>query len=317
MTQKMRNHTYPLKTGINRTPEFEKKKLCSYSVNPGIKCGHDCLYCSTGAMMRMHPAFKFCGENPFGHGYSICDPTTPDRVSKDAKRIKKRGLVQLSTICDAWAPEAGRYKLGKRCLEAILTEPGWSVRILTKNISVMNDFDLIERYRDRVLVGISITATTDKNAIIKVLEPNASSIIQRTLAMLAAANRGFRTYAMLCPLMPSIADDPKSIDRLIQFATNMKVEEIFAEPLNPRGPGLKHCQEALERKGYEKEADAFKTIRKRKNWSHYVVNLVKNVQQAVRKHSDIEKLRFLLYPSGLTPEDKALIKKDGAGVIWL
>ena len=317
MKEKMRNHTYPLKTGINHTPEFFKKGLCSHSVNPGIKCGHDCLYCSTGAMMRMHPAFKACGENPFHHGYSICDPSTPDRVSKDAQKFRKPGLVQLSTICDAWAPEAGRHKLGKRCLQAILAEPGWSVRILTKNISVMNDFDLVERYRDRVLVGISITATTDKNAVIKVLEPNASSIIQRTLAMLAAANRGFRTYAMLCPLMPSIADDPKPIDRLVEFASHINAEEIFAEPINPRGPALKDCQEALELAGYEKEAKAFQKIRKRKNWSHYVVNLVKNVQQSVRKHSDISKLRFLLYPSGLTPEDKAQIQKDDAGVIWL
>lgn len=317
MTQKTRNHTYPLKTGINRTTEFEKKKLCSHSVNPAVKCGHDCLYCSTGAMMRMHPAFKACGENPFGHGYSICDPSTPDRVSKDAQKIRKPGLVQLSTICDAWSPESGRYKLGKRCLQAILAEPEWSVRILTKNVSVVNDFDLIERYRDRVLVGLSITATTDKNDIIKVLEPNASSIIQRTLTLLDVASRGFRTYAMLCPLMPSIADDPKSIDRLIQFVTNMKVEEIFAEPINPRGPALKDCQEALELAGYEKEAKAFEKIRNRKNWSRYVVNLVKNVQQSVRKHSDISKLRFLLYPSGVTPEDKARIQKDDAGVIWL
>jgi len=37
----------------------------------------------------------------------------------------------------------------------------------------------------------------------------------------------------------------------------------------------------------------------------------------MRKHSDIDKLRFLLYPSGLLPEHKAEILKDNAGVIWL
>ena len=97
----------------------------------------------------------------------------------------------------------------------------------------------------------------------------------------------------------------------------INAEEIFAEPINPRGPALKDCQEALQLAGYGKEAKAFETIRNKKNWSKYVVNLVKNVQQAVRKHSDISKLRFLLYPSGLTPGDRAQIQKDDAGVIWL
>ena len=313
----MRDHNFPFKSGINRSKEFEKKKLATFSCNPGIKCGHDCLYCSTGAMMRMHKAFKTYGEDPFGHDFSICDPEAPERVAKDAKRIIKRGLVQLSTIYDAWSPEAQKHQLGRRCLQAILSEPWWFVRILTKNIAVAKDFDLLERYKDRVLIGLSITATADKNDIVKILEPNASSIIQRTLILLDAASRGFRTYAMLCPLMPSIADAPKSIDRLIQFATNLKVEEIFAEPINPRGPGLRHCQEALELHGYEKEAKAFERIRNRKNWSGYVVDLIKNVQKSVRKYSDISKLRFLLYPSGLTPEDKVEIQKDDAGVIWL
>ena len=70
--------------------------------------------------------------------------------------MKKRGLVQLCTTVDAWAPEAQDYNLGRRCLEALLAEPGWTVRILTKNAAVSKDFDLIERHRDRVMVGISL-----------------------------------------------------------------------------------------------------------------------------------------------------------------
>ena len=83
----MRIHHYPLKIGISRTPEFEKKGLASFAVNCGLKCGHDCLYCSTGAMLRCHKAFKELGENPFGFGYAIVDPTTPQRIAKDVKRF--------------------------------------------------------------------------------------------------------------------------------------------------------------------------------------------------------------------------------------
>ena len=76
--------------------------------------------------------------------------------------LRRRGLVQICTTVDAWSPEAQQHHLGRRCLEAILAEPGWTVRILTKNAAVSEDFDLIKKHRDRVLVGLSLTATPDR-----------------------------------------------------------------------------------------------------------------------------------------------------------
>jgi DNA repair photolyase len=313
----MQIHHYGLKTGISRTPEFENKGLASYAVNVGTKCGHQCLYCSTGAVLRTHRSFADCAKNPFEFGYAIVDPSTPERVARDAKRIRRRGPIQLCTLTDAWAPEAQEHQLGRRCLQAILAQPGWTVRILTKNVTVRDDFDLIEKYRDRMLVGLSITAPLDKGAPIQVLEPNASSIQDRMLATVEAAARGLRTYAMLCPLLPAIADSQQAVERLIEFAVDCRSEEIFVEPVNPRGPGLRLCQEALEKNGFTEQAEAIAAIRQRACWSRYVAELVARTQQAVRKHSDISKLRFLLYPSGLLPKDKTRIKEDDLGVVWL
>ena len=313
----MRRHNYPLKSGIRPTPEFAKKKLATHAVNVGVKCGHGCAYCSTGAMLRMHLAFKKLNENPFEHGYAIVDPDMAQRVAEDAKRIKQRGLIQLCTTVDAWAPEAKQHNLGRRCLEAILNEPGWQVRILTKNVSVRDDYDLIETYLDRVLVGLSITATPDQSGVIEIIEPNASSIQERHLVVVEAAARGLRTYAMFCPLLPGVADSPDQTDQLIKFAVEYRVEEIFVEPVNPRGPGLKQCQESLELWGYGRQAKAIENIRKQKEWSRYVVELLANTQSSVRRHFDITKLRFLLYPSRLLPRDLMEIREDDAGVVWL
>ena len=74
----MGNHTYALKHGIKPTPKFAKKKLANFAVNVGLRCGHDCTYCSSRATLRMHQAFKDLAEKPFSTGYSIVDPTTPD-----------------------------------------------------------------------------------------------------------------------------------------------------------------------------------------------------------------------------------------------
>ena len=132
-TTTTKNFHHPLKSGIRDTPEFAKKGLAQYSVNVGLKCGHDCTYCSSGALLRCHKAFKTLGQDPFGMGYSIIDPDMPDKVAADAARIKKRGMIQLCTTVDAWAPAAQEHDLGRRCVEAILAQPGWTVRILTKN----------------------------------------------------------------------------------------------------------------------------------------------------------------------------------------
>jgi DNA repair photolyase len=265
----------------------------------------------------MHDGFKESGENPFANGYAIVDPTMPERVARDARKIRQRGMVQLCTVVDAWAPEAREHQIGRRCLEAILAEPGWSVRILTKNAAVQEDFDLIERHRDRVLVGLSLTATPDQARATAALEPNASTIEERMLAMTEAAARGLRTYGMFCPLLPGVADSPEQIDRLVRFAVDCRVEEIFVEAVNPRGPGLHLCQEALENAGLPSEAAAVAAIRKREQWSRYVADLIANVQRSVRRHFDLAKLRFLLYPSRLLPEHIEQIQKDDAGVIWL
>ena len=317
LEHKMRTHTYSLKTGITRTQEFEKKGLATNAVGVGTKCGHGCLYCSTGALLRMHKSFKACGETPFGSGYAIVDPSTPKRVAIDAKRIKRRGLIQLCTTTDAWAPEAHDYRLGRQCLEAILNEPRWQVRVLTKNAALKDDFDLIKQFSDRVLVGLSITGTPEKSDIIKILEPNASTIEERMAATRLATALGLRTYGMLCPLLPGIADSPEQINQLVQFAVECNAEEIYAEPVNPRGPGLRLCQEALELRGYEEEATAIQRIRKRTEWSRYVTDLLGNVQRSVREYSNIDKLRFLLYPKQLMEQDLATIRKDDEGVIWL
>ena len=131
-------YNYSLQKGLNRTKEFEKKHLAEYAVNVGLKCGHCCTYCSTGAMLRCHGVFKELGVSPFNNNYAIIDPDMPEKVARDARNKKHRVLVQLCTIVDAWSPEAQQYDLGRRCIEAIHSHPGWTVRILTKNIAVKN-----------------------------------------------------------------------------------------------------------------------------------------------------------------------------------
>ena len=268
-------------------------------------------------MLRTHKSFKQVGEKPHQHGFSIVDPGTPERVARVAAKRKDRGLVQLCTTVDAWAPEARKYDLGRRCLEAILAQPGWTVRILTKNAAVARDFDLIERHRDRVLVGISLTALPAASHLIRTVEPYASPIEDRMKAIKEAHKRGLRTYGMLCPLLPGVANRREQISELVQFCLDQGAEEIFAEPVNPRGSGLVQTEDALRRAGHEEEAEAVGSIRKKKELSAYAIRLLRDIQFAVGQRGSMHKLRFLLYQSTLTKIDQVSVQSDMSGVKWL
>jgi DNA repair photolyase len=103
--------------------------------------------------------------------------------------MRSRGVVQLCTIVDAWSPEAQAYDLGRRCLQALLSEPGWVVRILTKNAAVQRDFDVVEKHRDRVLVGLSLTGTVSMERQLATIERNASPLSERIAALQEAMER--------------------------------------------------------------------------------------------------------------------------------
>lgn len=313
----MEEYHWPLINGITRTRGFEKKRLAQFAVNCGLKCGHGCAYCSTGAVLRQHKAFKELGLSPFENSYAIVDPDTPVRVAHDAASKRERELVELCTFVDAWSPEAQKYDLGRRCLEAILSQPGWTVRILTKNVGVPKDFDAIDKYKSRLLFGMSVTAVPDKNMTMTVVEPHASPNSERISVLREAHKQGFRTYAMFCPLLPGISDGSWQIDELISIAADCEAEEIFVEAVNLRGRALTLTCEALRNNGYLNEAVVLASLKDKQVWSEYARELILKVQQSVRRRYDISRLRFLLYPSRLTPADTVRIKKDDIGVIWL
>ena len=182
----------------------------------------------------------------------------------------------------------------------------------------MKDFDLIANYRDRVTVCLSLTGTPDKEAVIQVIEPHASPISERLAALKEAHRLGLRTYGMLCPLLPGIADDPKQIDWLIRYVASVRCGRSvfrgrqstgrFADrdrehPAASRVRGWRPTR--LPRFGGERIGRPMR------------LRLIASLQSAMKRHMTTSQLRVLLYPTNLTPEDEARIRKDDAGVVWL
>ena len=109
-----RIHHVDLRSGIRRARGFEKKGLATHSANVGLKCNHDCTYCSTGACNRCHEAFRCQGENPYEFGYAIIAPNILEKLAADAAGLQTSAVVQMSTSGDAWAQPRRRRATQKK-----------------------------------------------------------------------------------------------------------------------------------------------------------------------------------------------------------
>ncbi len=303
------------KCALTRSPEFEKKQLATHALNVGLLCGHGCLYCFTPATLRLKSSlfagYEGSAFKAFAAGAAVVDPTTPDRLSSHLAALKPTDTVMLSTLTDAWSPEAQAYGLGRKCLEKLLRESKARVRILTKNAAVANELDLLAEFRDRVDLGLSITAPLSKANIIEVLEPRTSSIQERLDALKAAHEAKVPVYGMLCPCLPGVADRQEDLEEMLAMVQPFDPVAIWAEPVNPRGPGLRLCQDALVAAGYLSVANEVWFIRGHRAHAGYTARLIRTLNTAAAGMGLKALLKILVY------EDGEGFSGDGSSVIWL
>jgi DNA repair photolyase len=161
------------KTSLRPTPEFERKKLATHAVDVGFICDHGCAYCMARASIRTHQVFKEIGRSAFKPGYAIVDPGVGERLRQAAIPLTEQNVVMFCSLSDGWAPSVRRYGVGRSCLEYLLQDTPAQVRILTKNSHVRDEFPLLEQYRERVMVGITITGLPEHEAAIWSRQPES------------------------------------------------------------------------------------------------------------------------------------------------
>ena len=310
----MKVREFERKVGITKSPEFNKKTLATHALNVGLLCGHGCAYCSTPSLIRTHDYFKKIGKTSFevfGEGGAVVDPSTPDRIDSELKKLKPTDVLMISTTSDCWSPEAQLSNLGRRILEKVLVMSDCQVRILTKNAAIVKEFDLIVNFKDRVRLGLSITGPVGKEHLVKILEPNASLISERFMALRTAHGLGIKTFGKLCPVLPGIGDDRSDFEEMIDMVLSCDPEAIWTEPLNPRGPGISRCVELLQLNGHRQTAAKFDMIRNAKRHGYYVFDLINMANDVAKSRGCFDKLKILVYANG---EGWGL---DSSRVIWL
>jgi len=306
-----------LESGIKASPEFEKKDLATHTLNVGLGCGHQCTYCSSPSLRCRLPAYGEIRLSAYSRGFAVIDPDTGARVLKGMPKLKADDTVMLSACDDAWSPEARAHGVGRKSLEALLKNTPAKIRVLTKSAAVAEDFDVVKGFEERVMLGLSVGIPGSREDVAAAVEPNASPVRDRLDALKTAHDQGFKTYGMLCPCLPGIADTEAALTEMFTAVKSCGASKIYLEPVNARGRGLINTAEALRIAGFKDEAEAVDAIRNEKAWSKYAADLAETAAKVAESLDVRERLHVLMYTSELVPSDLVRVKALGGCVTLL
>lgn len=163
-------------------------------LTPYSGCAFGCTYCYAAFTRKFHR-----GDEPWG-GYVDVRINAPERLLAERHRIPRGGTVLLSSVTDPYQGVEARYRLTRKLLELLLPREDVRVRILTRSPLILRDLDLLQAFGDRLEVGLSIT--TDREAVRKVFEPRAPSVMKRLETLRELSRAGISVDVLLAPLLP-------------------------------------------------------------------------------------------------------------------
>jgi len=207
----------------------------NYSLNPYSGCAHACKYCYVPNVIHVE-------REKWNEVYAKINIPT---VLQKELRKKKKGIVGISTVTDAYQPAEKEYELTRRCL-LVLLKKDFPIDIQTKSDLVLRDIEIIKKF-SRAAVGITITSLNDED--VRLLEPGAPSVKKRLDAVRELSEKGVYVYIFFGPVFPDIGVD--EVGRYVETFIDAGAKEIMIDSLHLKKGILESVLSALPDKKRE------------------------------------------------------------------
>jgi DNA repair photolyase len=194
----------PCRTALNRVSGMPFR----WSLNPYRGCTHSCHYCYARAT---HPYLGFNADEDF-ETKIVVKTNMPEVLRQElGKPSWARERVAIGTATDAYQPCEGRYRLTRRCLEA-LRDFDTPVSIVTKSTLILRDLDLLAQLADGPGATVYFTITTLDPDLWRLVEPGTPPPLKRLAVLRRLSEAGIACGVFLAPILPGITDSAESID---------------------------------------------------------------------------------------------------------
>ena len=184
------------------------------SVNPYRGCEHGCIYCFA------RPFHEYLG---FSAGL---DFETKIMVKEDAPELLRRELassrwkpqmIAVGTVTDCYQPVERKLQLTRRCLQ-VLAEFRNPAALVTKNVLVTRDVDVLGELAKYNAAAVFVSMTTLDKDLRKVMEPRTSPPAARLAAIETLAKAGIPVGFLIAPVIPGLNDH--EIPQIVAAAAN-------------------------------------------------------------------------------------------------
>ncbi|MBM3252873.1 MAG: radical SAM protein [Candidatus Omnitrophica bacterium] len=264
---------------------LNKSKITNYTINCYTGCQHSCIYCYARFMRR------FTNHKERWGSFVDAKVNAPDLLEKQLNRPDVNGEVMMSSVCDGWQGPEEYFKLSRRCLEILLVKSKLSVTILTKSFLINRDFDILERFKERINLGITIT--TLEPSIQRLIEPYSSKTDERLSLLKEAKDRLINTYAFVGPLIPGFSDTEESLNNIFKHLGLLGISKIYVDKLNYFNWFYRDIKEIL-RPRYPKTFNIyFEPLRNPIKVDFYTRDLENRVKKIAKKYNLEDRISIL------------------------
>jgi DNA repair photolyase len=172
------------------------------SINPYRGCEHGCIYCYA---RPFHEYLGFSSGLDFEAKIMVKEDA-PELLRKELSSPKwQPKVIALSGVTDCYQPIERRLKLTRRCLEA-LADFRNPVAIVTKNLLVARDIDLLSELARHQAAVVFISLTTLDMELRRVMEPRTSPPASRLAAISELSKAGIPVGVLVAPVISGLND---------------------------------------------------------------------------------------------------------------
>ena len=222
-----------------------------WAVNFAVGCLHGCPFCYVDSIHKRFNPYRLSEEvvkRPWGSYFLT--PANIDEAIRETPWWRWRGqLVLMSSMHDPYLPQL--YPIPRKILEVALPH-GVRFLIQTRSTLVLRDLDLLGRYREHVVVQVSI-ATLDER-LASLIEPNVPPPRSRLEVLKKAKEAGLKVGAIVAPVVPRPGVEA-DLEAVVRELARVGVDQVFGEMLHARGDNLARMRAALGWLKIDAEAD--------------------------------------------------------------